>query len=376
MADAGATGPDPIPTPAPPPRARKRRWLRPLLLALGPIAVLAGITYAYATDRGVVGIDNAYVRADIATVSSEVAGRVTRILVGEHEAVKAGQLLVEIDDEPYRIAVEQAQAKLATVRNQVAAAKATFAQRQQEVRSARSDLAFYQRELQRKQDLLARGVIARATFDQAEHDSTKARADAAAADQQAAVISSVLDGDAGKAVDDYAMVQDALAGLHAAERNLRNTRIVAPIDGITANVTAVQPGQVVSASRALFSIVHESDMWVEASPKETELTWVKAGDPVTITIDAYPGATWHGHVDTLSPASDAQFSVLPAQNSSGNWVKVVQRIPLRVAIDPATDNPPLRAGMSAVVAIDTGHPADLPLGLSHVIGTAKASASH
>jgi membrane fusion protein (multidrug efflux system) len=140
-----------------------------------------------------------------------------------------------------------------------------------------------------------------------------------------------------------------------AQRELDHTVIYAPFDGIVTQVDTVQPGMYLAASTAAFGIVSTQDVWVEANPKETELTWVKPGDSVDVDVDTYPGRTWKGVVESIAPNSGSEFSVLPAQNTSGNWVKVVQRIPVRVRVDMKPGDPPLRAGMSADIDIDTGH---------------------
>jgi membrane fusion protein (multidrug efflux system) len=218
-----------------------------------------------------------------------------------------------------------------------------------------ADVSFYQKEFQRVQDLVNRNVTAQAQLDAGTHNLEAARDHVTMMQQQLAGIAAQLDGRPDAPVEDHSQYKAALAARDRAARDLAHTVVRAPMDGIVANVSALQPGEYLAAGQAAFALVAVDHVWVEANPKETDLTYVQPGQPVTVTVDTYPGRVWEGTVGSLSPASQSSFSLLPAQNTSGNWVKVVQRIPLRVRVETKPDEPQLRAGMSAEIAVDTGH---------------------
>ena len=178
--------------------------------------------------------------------------------------------------------------------------------------------------------------------------------------QQLAGIEANLNGEPDASIDRHPRYQAAVAARDEAQRQLVHAVVRAPINGIVTNVPSLQVGQYLAAATPAFSVVSSNHVWVEASPKETELTYVRPGQPVTVSVDTYPGIVWQGEVDSISPASGSSFSLLPAQNTSGNWVKVVQRIPMRVRLETSSDKPPLRVGMSVVADVDTGHPRGIP----------------
>ncbi len=200
---------------------------------------------------------------------------------------------------------------------------------------------------------------------------TAARQRYAAAKQELAALAAGLNGDPNIAVEQHPRYRDAVARRDQAQRDLDHTVVRAPYAGIVTNVPSLQPGMYLQASTPAFSVVATDHVWIEANPKETDLTYVRAGQPVTVSVDTYPDVEFRGTVASLSPASGAEFSLLPAQNTSGNWVKVVQRIPLRVRLDIAPNQPPLRAGMSVIVEIDTGHSRGLPLVVKSAIAAVK-----
>jgi membrane fusion protein (multidrug efflux system) len=325
----------------------------------------------YLTGGRYVSTDNAYVRADKVTVSTDVSGIVAEVPVHENQVVEKDQVLFRLDDEPYRIALVGAEAQLGTVRNQIAALQAAYQQNLAQVQQAQTDLAFFQRELQRQQELASRQVASQAAFDQARHNAEAARDRLLMAQRQAQATLAQLGGKADEPIESNPSYRQAMAQVDKARRDLRHTVVTAPMDGIVTNVEALQVGEYLPAAQAGFSLVATDHVWVEANPKETDLTHLEPGDPATVTVDAYPGREWRATVASLSPASGAEFSVLPAQNASGNWVKVVQRVPVRLKVQVSPDAPPLRAGMSASVEIDTGHQrtlAGLVDGVRHWIG--------
>ena len=237
-----------------------------------------------------------------------------------------------------------------------------------QIEQAQADLPFYQTAFKRQQDLLATGAGTKAAFDQAQHDLEATQQKVAVAKAQADAALAQLGGDPNQPIESNSFYLQAKSNVDNAERDLGDTIVRAPFDGVVTNVDALQPGAYLQASQQAFSLVSSTDMWVAASPKETELTYVRPGEPATITVDAYPGVEWKGAVQSISPASGASFSLLPAQNTTGNWVKVVQRIPLRVGIADAQGRPPLRVGMSVTVDIDTGHPRGLPDFVNRLLG--------
>jgi membrane fusion protein, multidrug efflux system len=356
------------PSQAPKPRPKR---LRRMLLLLGPIVMAVGGLYFYLSGGRYVSTDNAYVRADKLNIATDVSGIVADIAVIESQKVTKDQVLFRLDDQPYRIALAGAEAQLQTARNEIATLQATYRQSLAQIEQARTDVAFYQTGFERQQDLGRRGVSSQSALDQARRDLDASRERVNAARQQAEAALAQLGGTPDAEPQTYARVQQAQAQVDRAERDLAHTVVRAPMDAIVTNVSALQVGQYLVAAQAGFSLVSTDEVWIEANPKETDLTYMKPGDPATVTVDAYPGREWSAEVVSLSPATGAEFSVLPAQNASGNWVKVVQRIPIRLKVNLPPEAPPLRAGMSADVEIDTGHQrslAGLIEGLKHTIG--------
>jgi len=347
-------------TAAPPAPARHKRSLkRPILFALLPVALVVG-GYYYVVGGQVMSTDNAYVQAQSLGVSTDVSGTVLEINVHENEAVKKGQELFRLRPASFETALAGAQAQLGTVRNQVLTLQASYQQSLAQIEQAEADIPYYESAFQRQQDLLKTSTASKATFDSAQHDLIAARQKVTVAKAQAQAMLAQLGGDANQPVEQNPFYLQAQSAVDDAQRNLNDSVVKAPFDGIVTNVDALQVGKYLPASQPAFSLVSSSDVWIAAEPKETELTYVRPGQKATISIDGYPGQVWHGTVASISPASSSSFSLLPAQNTSGNWVKVVQRIPMRVTIDDPDGKPPLRGGMSAVVDIDTGHARGLP----------------
>ncbi len=355
--------------PGPTPRHRRNRTRR-LLFALLPIAFVVG-GYYYVTGGQVMSTDNAYVQADILGISTDVAGIVGEIDVRDNQAVKAGDVLFRLDDKQFRFALERADAQIGVVGNDLAALKASYKGMQSQIEQAHSDIAFYETGFKRQQDLATKSVASQATFDQARHDLDSARLKLAQLESQLAGIAANLNGKPDAPVEDHPRYKDAVAARAEAQRQLDHTTVRAPMDGIVTNVPSLQKGQYLEAATNAFSLVSTDHVWVQANPKETELTWVKPGQEAEIYVDTYPGAVWKGTVDSISPASAASFSLLPAQNTSGNWVKVVQRIAMRVKIETPPDQPRLRAGMSVTLDIDTGHARGLPGFVGEAVGKAS-----
>jgi len=355
---------------APPPIRKPRNLRRPLLLA-GPLVAIALALWGYLSGGRFASTDDAYVKADIANVANDIPGIVADVDVKEGQVVKKGDPLFRLDDEPYRIACEGAEAQLGVVVNQLTAAKANYAQARSQVDQAKADLDFYAKTKTRQADLLARKVATQAAVDQAQRDYLGAHSRLVSAQRQVDWSLAQLSGKPDQPIQKYAQYQQAKAALDKADRDLRRTRIVAPVDGVATNVAQVQPGNYIAAAQTAMHIVSRDRIWVDAALKETDLAHVKIGDPATISVDSYGGRAWKAHVASIAPATGSEFSVLPAQNSSGNWVKVVQRLTVRLAVEPEKDAPPLRAGMSVTASIDTGVKrslATLPRDLMHMVG--------
>jgi membrane fusion protein (multidrug efflux system) len=360
---AKATTPLPTAAPTPPRRSLKR----PLLFALLPVVLIAG-GYLYATGGQVMSTDNAYIQADVVGVSTDVSGIVQSVDVRDNQQVKQGDVLFRLDAAPYSIALAGAKAQLGVVRNQILNLEASYKQSLAEITQAEADIPFFEKSLQRQQDLNASSFASRATYDQAKQDLDAAQQKVDVAKAEAAATLAQLGGNADQPVEQNPSYLQAQSAVDNAQRNFDRTIVRAPFDGIVTNVSSLQVGAYLQASQSGFSLVSTTHMWVAASPKETELTYVRQGQPVAISVDTYPGVEWKGTVSSISPASGSSFSLLPAQNTTGNWVKVVQRIPMLVSFDDMAGKPPLRVGMSVTVGVDTGHARGLPSFVADVIG--------
>ena len=333
--------------------------------------VLLGALAGYLRGGRWAGTDDSYVKADIVNVATDVSGIVAEVSVHDNQAVKKGDMLFRLDDEPYRIALDGAKAQLGVTANQLRSLQASYAQAQSQITLAQTDLDFSKKTLDRQTDLASKSIASQATFDQARRDFSAAQSRLQSAQQQAQMTFAQLNGAIKGPVEQIAQYKQAQAQVAKAERDLRHTHVFAPEDGIVTNVPALQPGNYLNAAQVAFNLVSTEHVWVEAFMKETDLTYVKPGDKAQISVDTYGGRVFEASVDTIAPATGSQFSVLPAQNSSGNWVKVVQRIVVRLRVEQPADAPRLRAGMSVVTDIDTGHErsfATLPHDLKEMVG--------
>jgi membrane fusion protein (multidrug efflux system) len=360
--------PEPPEEPEKAPRSLGRRLVRGALFALPPLALLAG-GYWYVTGGQVMSTDDAYVEADKVGVSTDVSGIVKEVDVTENQRVAAGQVLYRLDDLQFRLALERATAQVGMVGDALNALKANYRDMQTQIQQGQYDVEYYGTEFRRQQTLLSGGVASQQSFDTAHRNLQNAQQKLASLNQQLAAIAANLNGDPDGPVEQNPRYLDAVAQRDEAQRQLDHTVVKAPFAGIVTNVPSIAPGKYLAASTTAFYLVASDNAWVDSSPKETELTYVRSGQPVTVTVDTYPGLQWHGSVESISPAAAQEFSLLPAQNTSGNWVKVVQRIPMRVRVDTSDANlPPLRAGMSVVVDVDTGHTRGLPHFLAALFG--------
>jgi membrane fusion protein (multidrug efflux system) len=319
----------------------------------GPILVLIAAGYWYLTSGRYVSTDDAYIQAARVSISTDISGRVTEIDVGDNQKVKAGQVLFRLDQRPFAIAVEEAKAQLATVRFQIHALKATYHQKRADARATEATLDYQQHEFERQQRLRASGTASQQQFDQAKQAYETGRQQLASKQQDVAVSLANIGGDPDIPLDQHPMVQRAQAALDRAELDLSYTVVHAPENGIVTKVEQLQVGSYVTASTPLFSLMSTERIWVEANFKETELTHMRPGQQATVEIDTYPDIVFPAKVESLSPGTGLTFSLLPAENATGNWVKVVQRLPVRLSLDQISPDAPLHAGLSATVEVDT-----------------------
>ncbi|WP_218190932.1 HlyD family secretion protein [Enhydrobacter aerosaccus] len=331
------------------------------MLIGGP--VLAGVIALglYMMGGRYASTDDAYVQAARVEVSANISARVTEIAVHDNQLIEKGQLLFKLDDRPFRIAVENAEAQLASARLRIAALKAAYGRYRADERAAEDTVAYQQREFDRQTRLAASGISSHAQLDQATHDLETARQKLTAASQQTASALADLNGDPTAPADSHPSVQQAQAALDRARLDLSYTVVAAPMAGVVTRVEQLQVGDYVNAATPLFALVSNQDMWVEANFKETELTYMRPGQMATFDLDAYPGESFVGKVQSVSPGTGSSFSLLPPENASGNWVKVVQRLPVRLSIDRSHIDVPLAAGMSVTVEVDTHHQRSLKL---------------
>jgi len=338
---------------------RQKGWIgrhrRALLIIGGPVLVLIGALYFYLTGGRYESTDDAYVQAARVEVSTDVPGRIAEIDVRDNQQVRKGDVLFKLDQRSFLIAVADAQAQLVGAHIKVPALQAAYRQRQADEAAARNTLAYRQREYARQTELQAEGISSLAQLDQAKNNFQSAEQQLAAAEQQTASALADLSGDPSAPAGSRPGVRQAQAALDRAKLELSYTTVYAPMDGIVTKVEQIQVGDYINAAAPLFALMSGSDIWVEANFKETDLTYMRPGQHVSFTVDAYPSKTFTGEVMSTSPGTGSSFSLLPPENSSGNWVKVVQRLPVRISIENADANMPLAAGMSAVVKVDTEH---------------------
>jgi len=353
---------------------RRIRLLRLILLVVVPLLVAVGGAFAWQSGGRFVSTENAYVKADIAQISPEVGGRVVEIAVRDHDAVKTGDLLMRIDPEPYRLALAKADAALDLARTQVETARATWRETQSELGEVESHAAFLHRQLQRQQMLAERGVVSASALEGAQNDAAVARDRLMVVRRRLERVLTTLGGDPNVATDDHAMVRDKIAGRDRAALDLARTTLTAPVDGIAVNMK-VQLGEQVKAATPLFVIVADHRPWIEANIKETDLTHVHVGQKARVVLDTYPDETWEGEVGSISPAAGSEFAILPPQNASGNWVKVVQRLPVKIRLLRHENEPALRAGMTATVDVDTKRQRSIGRAVGSLFGRGSAKAA-
>jgi membrane fusion protein (multidrug efflux system) len=349
-------------------KLRRRQRVRGGLFALLPIVLVLG-GYFYVTGGQVMSTDDAYVQAERVGISTDVSGIVQDVDVKDNQRVEAGQLLYRLGPRQFQIALDNAKANLAQIALSIDAMKQDYKRMLSDVAAQQAQVDLDQTNFDRNAKLLKTATVSQAMFDQMRYTLDNDKSKLAALQQHAMVQLAKLGGNPDIAVTDHPQYRQAQAQVDEAQRQLDHTVVKAPFDGVVTNVPAIAPGKYLAASTTAFFLVDTDHVWIDATPKETELTYVRPGQPVTVTVDTYPDVGWHGVVESVSPAAAQEFQLLPAQNTSGNWVKVVQRVPMRVRLD-ATDKklPPLRAGMSVEVDVDTGHARGFPSFLRSLFG--------
>lgn len=323
----------------------------PLMIA-GPLLVVAVAVFFYVTGGRYESTDDAYVRAAQISISSNVPGRVSEIAVRDNQQVRKGDLLYRLDDRPFRIAVEEAQARLDTARLQVSSLKANYRQRQADQRSAQTTFDYQSREYDRQKGLLEPGISSQAQVEKVQVARDAARQQLEASREQITAVLASLGGNPNISPDLHPSVQQAQAELDRCKLNLSYAEVFAPADGIVTKVEQLQVGDYLNAAVSAFALISTSNVWIEANFKEVQLAHLEPGQLAQVNIDAYPGRELTATVASVSPGTGAEFSLLPAENASGNWVKVVQRLPVRLELE-ATADVPLRAGLSVNVVVDT-----------------------
>jgi membrane fusion protein (multidrug efflux system) len=328
-----------------------RRWGRIAAMVSLPLVLLIGGFLYWQSLQGKVSTDNAYVKQDMVAVGAEVGGRIVEVRVAEDQRVRAGQLLFRIDPEPYRLEIAEAQAAIAEAQVNVAALEQDSDLSGADIAAAREDIAFARSRLERQETLWERGFTTKADYDAARH--AVAQAQESLRQAQARQAEARARASRGAAVPG-AMPEVAIAEAReaSAELQLRRTEVRAPVSGRVAQADRLQAGQQVIPSLPVLTLVADDSTYVEANFKETDLGDMRPGQRAEVRLDAYPGVVLRGHVASIGAGTGSQFSVLPAQNATGNWVKVTQRVPVRIALDEKSPRP-LLAGLSTHVTVFT-----------------------
>lgn len=352
----------PVPASPPDTAARKRPSLTGhvranlrmiLLVGLPALAIVVGVAF-YLTGGRYISTDNAYIGAQKVMITPDISGKVSEVAVREGQHVSAGDPLFKIDPVPFRLALQQAQGKVASVRTDFANLKSNYQSLSQLVELGEQTVELKRRDLDRKTTLLASRSGSQADVDNSKAALVTAELQLQLGKQQLASTLNQLLGNAELPIDQFPAYLQAEAAVEQAQRDLDHTTVTAPIAGTATQVDNIQLGRFVTAGMPVFSVINASAPWIDANPRETDITYLHVGQEVDISVDSFPGGSFHGSVASVSPGTGAQFAILPPQNSNGNWVKVVQRVPVRIVFDNDQDLSLLRAGMSVVVDIDTG----------------------
>ncbi|TPM36437.1 HlyD family secretion protein [Mesorhizobium sp. B2-3-5] len=356
-----AVAPPVQPVPAP----KKRRMGRFFLMFALPAALVIGGGYVWVTGGRYQETENANLQQAKVSIASDTAGRIVQVAISDNQMVKQGDLLFAIDPEPYRIALAQADAAVAAARLNVEQLRAAYSQAMAQEKSASSEVDYAQSQYGRAADLAQKGINAKSSLDQARNDLDKAKQQLAVAQQGIISAKAALGGNPDIETDKHPTVMSALAARDKAAYDLAQTTVKAPADGVISQASSFKVGQFVGSGTPLFSLVETGDTWIDANFKETQLTNMKPGQKAEIVVDTYPGRTFEATVKAIGAGTGAEFSLLPAQNATGNWVKVTQRIPVRLELTDPDAKMALRTGMSASVTVDTGVARGFPAMFGH-----------
>src|SRR5271165_6204308 len=358
---APGPGPQSVPPPATPPatapivvRPKRSGPTRLIVLVVVPLVALAlGFVWWLHSGR-YVSTDNSYVGSAKVLITPQVSGAITAVHVIEGQKVKVGDPLFDIDPQPYEIALRLAQGRLDAAKVEFANLRSSYVSNQDQIRMGQDAVNVRQADFDRKNALATHGSGTTADRDTSMAALIQARQILEFVNLQQATTMVKLGGGLEASIDTFPDYIQAKAGVEDAERNLRNTKVLAPIDGVATQVAQIELGRVAPAGQPVFAVVADHRPWIDANPKESDMTHVREGLRATVTVDAFPDRTWTGSICSIAPGTGAQFAILPPQNASGNWVKVVQRVPLLFCFDPNEDTSGIRAGMSAYLSIDTG----------------------
>ena len=335
-------------------RPTGKRLRNILLIGIPALAIIIG-GGIYLMGGRYISTDNAYVGAQKVLITPDIAGKVVNVAVKEGQQVKPGDVLLTLDAQPYQLALDQAKAKLAVAKVDYEKLKTNLTALTSMAELGKKSVELKQRDVDRKSKLFSSQAGSQSDLDTAVGALVTAQQISQFTDQQRDTTLSQLLGDPNLPLEKFPEYAQAKAALDNAQRDLDHTTLRAPIAGTATQVDNIQLGRFVAAGGPIFSVVDDQAPWVDANPKETDITYLRVGQKATLDVDSFPDHTFKGTVIAVSPGTGAQFSILPAQNATGNWVKVVQRVPLRIAFDKSEDVRLLRSGMSVNVEIDTGH---------------------
>ncbi len=344
-----------------------RTLKRTVFLIVTPLLAICVGLYLYAAGGRYVSTDNAYVKANVIIISPEVSGRVTSVLVADNQSVEADDILLQLDSSPLEIILSRARAQMAVIRTELESLRADYGETVVQAQQAEDKVTYLDKRYKRQQKLLKQGLSSEEKHDEAKHDLQVARREVQIIQQRVQRVLAQLGGSEKLPVDQHPRYLTAQTTYDQAVVDLKATTIRAPASGIVSNMK-LQVGEYALAGKPIFSLIENQPIWIEANLKETQLTHILPGQQATIVADAYPDKTWESVVSSIAPATGAEFSILPPQNASGNWVKVVQRIPINLVITDQANGPKLRAGMTVSVRIDTRRKRELSGQMRDVVG--------
>ncbi len=345
----------------------RRTLTRMVFLFVIPLLAICVGLYLYAAGGRYVSTDNAYVKANVIIITPEVSGRVTSVLVADNQAVEAGDVLLQLDPSLLDIELNRARAQMAVIRTELESLRADYGETVVQIQQAEDKVRYLERRYKRQRKLLKQGLSSEEKHDEAKHTLQIARREVQIIQQRVQRVLAQLAGDEVLSVEQHPRYQAAQATYDQAAIDLKATTIHAPASGIVSNMK-LQVGEYAQAGKPVFSLIENYPIWIEANLKETQLTHILPGQQATIVADAYPDRVWESVISSIAPTTGAEFSILPPQNASGNWVKVVQRIPINLVITDQADGPQLRAGMTVSVRIDTHRKRELPGQMRNVVG--------